>query len=261
MTDIEQNFLDFARFRGAEAFSWSLFDGFERIHAGEAEFYVVRENVAHSKLYLLEGGEPPRRRVIAGSANLSERAFAGKQPETLLVFDDDDGAWDHYSREYDAVKRTASNRIDLPVDLKEVLTPSVKAELKKLRWVKGGQEEENSRPVRLSIDRGSRHISLSGDTVPLEVDREGLAQSARAIVEYFDNYERGFIGDVRRLQRGYFTFMSWLYASPFGRSPARGSRWSGARPPAAASPGPASSTWSRPWWRWTAGGCGGAGRC
>ena len=91
----------------------------EKVHAGEAEFYVVKENVAHSKLYLLEGGEQPRRRVIAGSANLSKRAFSGNQPETLLVFDDDDGAWDHYSREYDAVKRTASNRIDLPVDLKE----------------------------------------------------------------------------------------------------------------------------------------------
>ena len=358
MTDIEQNFLDFedpdstarkglqvvsARFRGAEAFSWSLFDGFERmraltysvstpmilrmlerhgfrhfecvfgyeaglgrfadviafqqflvtqlreaalklkderqrkilerIHAGEAEFYVVRENVAHSKLYLLEGGEPARRRVITGSANLSERAFAGKQPETLLVFDDDDGAWDHYSREYDAVKRTASNRIDLPVDLKEaeiaftdtpvlqeegvtvfqppppeeltvpqvvhrveeltvpvdrvvtpqvkrekgrsILTPSVKAELKKLRWVKGRQQAEDSRPVQLSIDRNSRHVSLSGDPISLDVDGDGLRESARAIVEYFDNYERGFIGDVRRLQRDYFTFMSWLYASPF----------------------------------------------
>ena len=69
---------------------------------------MVRENVAHSKLYLLEGGEPPRRRVITGSANLSERAFAGKQPETLLVFDDDDGAWDHYSREYDAGSRNCA---------------------------------------------------------------------------------------------------------------------------------------------------------
>ncbi len=245
----------------------------EKVHAGEAEFYVVRENVAHPKLYLLEGGEPPRRRVIAGSANLSERAFAGKQPETLLVFDDDDGAWDHYSREYDAVKRTASNRIDLPVDLKGadiaftdtpvlqeegvtvfqppppeeltmplvvhrveeltvpvdrvvtpqvkrekgrfVLTPAVKAEIKKLRWVKGRQEEEDSRPVQLSIDRNSRYVSLSGENVPLEVDGEGLARSARAIVEYFDNYERGFIGDVHRLQRDYFTFMSWLYVSPF----------------------------------------------
>ena len=245
----------------------------EKIHDGEAEFYVVKENVAHSKLYLLEGGESPRRRAIVGSANLSERAFAGKQPETLLVFDDDDGAWDHYSREYDAVKGTASNRIDLPVDLKEaeiaftdtpvlqeegvtvfqpppaeeltvpqvvhrveelavpvdrvvtpkvrrekgsfVLTPTVKGEIKKLRWAKGRQEEESSRPVHLSIDRNSRHVSLSGDPVPLEADGERLAQSARAIVEYFDNYERGFIGDVHRLQRDYFTFMSWLYVSPF----------------------------------------------
>ena len=53
---------------------------------------------------------------------------------------------------------------------RSILTPSVKAEIKKLRWVKGRQEEEDSRPVQLSIDRNSRYVSLSGDTVPLEVD-------------------------------------------------------------------------------------------
>ncbi len=336
MTDIEQNFLDFARFRGAEAFSWSLFDGFERMRALTYSVstpmifrMLERHGFRHFEcVFGYEAGLGRFADVIAFQqflvTQLREAALKLKDERQRKILErihagDDDGAWDHYTREYDAVKRTASNRIDLPVDLKEadiaftdtpvlqeegvtvfqpppaeeltipqvmhkveeltvpvdsvvtpqvkrekgrfVLTPAIKAEIKRLRWVKGGQEEENSRPVRLSIDRGSRHISLSGDTVPLEVDREGLAQSARAIVEYFDNYERGFIGDVRRLQRGYFTFMSWLYASPFGRSPARGSRWSGARPPAAASPGPASSTWSRPWWRWTAGGCGGAGRC
>ena len=34
-----------------------------------------------------------------------------------VVFDDDDRAWEHYSREYDAVKETAADRIDLPIDL------------------------------------------------------------------------------------------------------------------------------------------------
>ena len=57
--------------------------------------------------------------MIVGSANLSERAFGGKQPETLIIFDDDMEAWEHYSREYDAVKETASDRIDMPVDLRE----------------------------------------------------------------------------------------------------------------------------------------------
>ena len=49
----------------------------------------LKDNIAHSKLYLLDADNPERRRVIVGSANLSERAFGGKQPETLIVFDDD----------------------------------------------------------------------------------------------------------------------------------------------------------------------------
>jgi phosphatidylserine/phosphatidylglycerophosphate/cardiolipin synthase-like enzyme len=78
----------------------------ESIHAGNAQFYVVKDNIAHSKLYLLEADSPKRLRVIVGSANMSERALGGKQPETLVVFDGDDMAWEHYSREYDAVKET-----------------------------------------------------------------------------------------------------------------------------------------------------------
>ncbi len=246
---------------------------FDSIHAGKAQFYVVKDNIAHAKLYLLESDSPSRRRVIVGSANLSERAFSGKQPETLLVFDDDDLAWEHYSREYDAVKETAADRVDLPVDVqsreisftdtplmqdpgltvfqppppdeltvpqvvhkveeltlpverivsphvsrengRQVITPKVKAEIKRMRWRKGEQEDEATRPTSLTIHSESRHVSLSGETVSLVADDDGFRQSAEAIVEYFDNYELGFVGDVPRLQRDYFTFMSWLYISPF----------------------------------------------
>ena len=245
----------------------------ERVHDGRARFYVVKDNIAHAKLYLLEADEPRRRRVIVGSANLSERAFGGKQPETLIIFDDDIEAWEHYSREYDAVKETASDHIDMPVDLREaeiaftdtpvlqdpgptvfqapavegmtlpqvlhkvedlavpidqivspqisrengryVVTPSVKAEIKRMRWQKGQHQSDETRPTSLTIHLESRHVSLSGVHVPLETDRDGLQRSSEAIVEYFNNYELGFVGDVPRLQRDYFTFMSWLYISPF----------------------------------------------
>ena len=53
-----------------------------------ARFYVVKDAIAHAKIYLLEG--EGRRRVIVGSANLSETAFSGRQAETLIVFDDDE---------------------------------------------------------------------------------------------------------------------------------------------------------------------------
>ncbi len=245
----------------------------EKIHAGTVQLYVVKDYIAHAKLYLLEAKEPQRRRVIVGSANLSERAFSGKQPETLVVFDDDDRAWEHYSREYAAVKETAADRIELPTDLKTAkidftdtpllqdkgvtvfqappaeelavpqvvqkveelaqpverivspqvthkngrftLTPKVKAEIMQQRWRKGQQEAEDTKPTTLTIHQESRHVSVSGDPVSLETDTEGVRRSAAALMDYFNNYERGFVGDVPRLQRDYFTFMSWLYISPF----------------------------------------------
>lgn len=88
---------------------------FERLQDGTARFSVVKDTVAHAKLYLLETNGGERRRAIVGSANLSERAFGGKQPETLVVFDNDAQAWEHYSREYNAVKEIASE-IDMPVE-------------------------------------------------------------------------------------------------------------------------------------------------
>jgi hypothetical protein len=95
------------------------------------------------------------------------------------------------------------------------IVPSIKAEIKRMRWRKGQEENEETRPTSLTILRGSRHVSHSGRQFSLDADEEGLRRSAQAIVEYFNNYERGFIGDVPRLQRDYFTFMSWLYISPF----------------------------------------------
>ncbi len=35
-----------------------------------------------------------------------------------------------------------------------------------------------------------------------------------AWLEFFGNYENGFVGDISRLQRDYFTFMCWFYFSP-----------------------------------------------
>ncbi len=245
----------------------------EKIHAGAAQFYVVKDHVAHAKLYLLESQDPQRRRAIVGSANLSKRAFGGKQPETLVVFDDDERAWKHYSREYEAVKETATDRVELPTDLKiakipftetpilqdkkvtvfqppheeeltaaqvvqkvEALVPPVerivspqathkngrptltteaKEVINKQRWRKGQEEAEDTKPPTLTIRPESRHVSVSGEPVSLETDAEGVRRSAAALVDYFNNYGRGFVGDVPRLQRDYFTFMSWLYISPF----------------------------------------------
>ena len=84
----------------------------QRVASDEVRFFVVKDAIAHAKIYLLSG--PGKRRVMVGSANLSERAFSGRQAETLVVFDDDDVAWRHYLRQYEAVRDTATCRLPLP---------------------------------------------------------------------------------------------------------------------------------------------------
>ena len=84
----------------------ALFD----LVAGErARFFVVKDKIAHAKIYLLERDR--LRRVIVGSANLSETAFSGRQAETLIMFDNDETAWKHYTAQYEAVRSTAASRL------------------------------------------------------------------------------------------------------------------------------------------------------
>lgn len=86
----------------------------ERIRQGQARFRVLRKEIAHSKLYLLSDKRSERIRVLVGSANLSETAFGGEQSETLVKFDNDQKAWEHYLNQYIRVLDDASNEIELP---------------------------------------------------------------------------------------------------------------------------------------------------
>ena len=84
---------------------------FDRVADDTARFFVVKDKIAHAKIYLLERED--LRRVIVGSANLSETAFSGRQAETLIAFDDDDIAWRHYTAQYEAVRSVATSRVTL----------------------------------------------------------------------------------------------------------------------------------------------------
>jgi hypothetical protein len=85
----------------------------DRVHQGRARFFVLRKYVAHAKLFLLSNADGGKR-VIVGSANLSERAFSGKQPETLVAFDNDERAWQHYNRMFDRLRDDAADEIPIP---------------------------------------------------------------------------------------------------------------------------------------------------
>ena len=246
-----------------------------QVQAGKATFRVLRRQVAHAKLYLLENRAEGRNRVVVGSANLSERAFSGTQPETLVKFDDDPSAWDHYSHMYQALRDLASDEIPLPperiiaadIEIEEVpavadqtstlvidrpadeagatsfpiqveriervaaaisphvaaaapsfrngsqrITPQVKREISRIKLVKSAEDSDNR---YFTLNRSEEKAILSGEEFPLEWAPDKVAADARLMLEYFNNYEGAFEGDVTRLQRDYFILWSWFYFSPF----------------------------------------------
>ena len=248
---------------------------FDSVANNQARFFVVKDQIAHAKIYLLERDD--LRRVIVGSANLSETAFSGRQAETLVLFDNDDTAWEHYRQQYEAVRSVAVSRIELrgrvipaeriPVEetpiFKEVeesqqgvrvyvpaesdqqaevslpgvletvvrvgnrlrrpladvlpnkngyvsITPKTVRESIKISRARPEEDEKSN--VYLSYD--GRQFNLSGEMMRLEAAPEDVRADVGRWMEFFDNYENGFRGDVPRLQRDYFTFMSWFYFSP-----------------------------------------------
>jgi len=86
-----------------------------RAAEGAARFLVVKDAIAQAKIYLLERED--KRRVIVGSANLSENAFSGRQAETLTVFDNDPVAWKHFGRQYEDVRSVATSNVPRTWDL------------------------------------------------------------------------------------------------------------------------------------------------
>ena len=248
---------------------------FDLVASDTARFFVVKDKIAHAKIYLLERKD--LRRVVVGSANLSETAFSGRQAETLIVFDNDDVAWQHYTAQYEAVRSVATSRLKprhkpipaeyIPVEeipaLKEVeegqkdvrmyipaeseqeaevslpkvletvvkVSAPLRRALADVRPGRDGQVAITPRIVKESItisrsrpgedDRPNvylsydgREFNLSGEAMSLEADPEDVRGDAARWIEFFGNYENGFKGDVPRLQRDYFTFMSWFYFSP-----------------------------------------------
>ena len=164
-----------------------------QVRAGQARFHVLRTHIAHAKLYLLENEASGSHRIIIGSANLSESAFSGRQPETLVAFDDDPGAWAHYLRMYENIRDSASDAIELPSER------IVKAEIK---------IEET--PV---ISDGSNTLVIEQIpaeevqvTIPVQAERIEKVLAAQppqinAIIPAFSRQKQRITPEVKRLIR------------------------------------------------------------
>lgn len=77
----------------------------EQQASGRLRLKAMAPGVVHSKYYLLQG--EAGRRVLVGSANLSERAMSGKQGEILLAYDNHDFMWQTIERKYEALAALA----------------------------------------------------------------------------------------------------------------------------------------------------------
>ena len=253
----------------------------DRVADGRARFFVVKDAIAHAKIYLLE--RDGLRRVVVGSANLSETAFSGRQAETLIVYDNDDRAWEHYRGQYEDVRETAVSALEvrdkpqvvavIPIEeapiFREVertgsevtmyvppeteqeaeygaakilvsvnnvpnvqraampdldrgrngspnitVTPAIVRQTRRMPTAHPDEEDESGALPSLSYNRRGI-FTLQGGELNLDVKSEDVRRDARLLLEFFNNYEADFVGDVERLQRDYFGFMSWFYFAPF----------------------------------------------
>ena len=247
---------------------------YDRVVSGNVRFYVIKDVIAHAKIYLLE--REGLQRVIVGSANLSETAFSGRQAETLIVFDNDEIAWKHYWAQYEAVRDISTNHLPLreqPIQVErmqieespalkeaeyskdgitlyvpveqideanyavpevlsriEVIKPVFRRALADVSPNKNGNLHLTSKIVKqmthivlsrqieegpktyLSLNGGQ--FTLSGKEMNLDPDEQEVRNDVANWLEFFGNYDNGFVGDVPRLQRDYYTFMCWFYFSP-----------------------------------------------
>ena len=155
---------------------------YDRVADGKARFFVVKDAIAHANIYLLE--RSGLRRVVVGSANLSETAFSGRQAETLVVYDNDDIAWEHYCGQYEDVLSTAVT--SLPVRMKPLIASAMPAD---------------ETPIFKEVEESGREVTMY---VPPETEQEAEYGAAKILVSINNvpDVQRAALPDLRRGRNG-----------------------------------------------------------
>lgn len=81
----------------------------DRIKDGTLKFLVTRTKLSHEKIYLLSA-ENGRRRVVMGSANMSDQAFSGRQRENISYMDGEE-VYNWYMSIYESLKTDCTDDI------------------------------------------------------------------------------------------------------------------------------------------------------
>lgn len=82
----------------------------DRVKDGELGVYLLKDKISHEKIYIMRN--ETQTRVIVGSANMSSRAFDGRQRENIVYMDEPE-AYDYYKNLFEELKLTSTNEIDI----------------------------------------------------------------------------------------------------------------------------------------------------
>ena len=96
----------------------------------------------------------------------------------------------------------------------QTISAEFKREISRIKFVKKHEEAETSNR-HFTIETTTRKAMLNGTAFPLDYENESVENDVELLLQFWNNYESEFSGDVARLQRDYWILMSWLYFSPF----------------------------------------------
>ena len=93
-----------------EDFSENKIDLITRLENGSLKMFVARNFLSHEKIYLLESNDGGKR-VIMGSANMSNSAFSGRQRENISYIDGE-RAFDWYLNIFEDLRENCADNIN-----------------------------------------------------------------------------------------------------------------------------------------------------
>lgn len=148
--------------------------------------YIANPNaMSHEKIYLLWNDNDNRIRVITGSANMSLRAYSGQQKENIIVYDDDDIAFTHFSTRFEELQEHTTCKIK-PKNLKKLTAENLISD----------------NPIIDGVIENKNTIYVDTNTDDDEEDFDGYyatdKENIKAILEsHRDSLDGGFL-DIKR---------------------------------------------------------------
>lgn len=174
----------------------------EKIRHQQYEIRYSRNgNPIHSKIYLLSNKDNNENRLVLGSANLTERAFANKnQYEEVLIFDNS-SLFDIYTKRFKAIDEQTVDYIPdkLKRELDIITTPELLKEMlldelinkrlhielneddmEELKGIEEKQKQQTEEKVKLKeivevVTRKNKKENVYIPKTPLELDKRGTA--------------------------------------------------------------------------------------